>query len=57
MKFNVTRTSDWEYLEQKEINNLEELLDFCRENGGDIIISIDRTKEFPRIEIYDDWRE
>ena len=57
MKFDVRKTSDFEYQKQVNIYSLEHLMDFCRENGGDIIISIDCTKELPKIEIYDDWRE
>ena len=63
MKFNVTRTSDWDYLEQKEINTLEELMSFVETNGSCIVTaafdtesSIDRWT-IPSIEIYDDWRE
>lgn len=57
MKFDVRKTSDFEYQKQITIYSLEQLLDFCRKNGGDIIISIDATKKLPKIEIYDDWRE
>ena len=57
MKFDVRKTSDFEYQKQITIYSLEQLLDFCRKKGGDIIISIDATKKLPKIEIYDDWRE
>ena len=57
MKFDVRKTSDFEYQKQITIYSLEQLLDFCRKNGGDIIISTDATKKLPKIEIYDDWRE
>ncbi len=58
MKFYVTRTSDWKYKEQVEINTLEELIDFVRDNG-DIIIQkpYPYRDNLPSIEIYDDWRE
>ena len=63
MKFNVTRTSDYGYLEQKEFNTLEELLDFCKKNGEIILSSppepvVKVNREYlPSIEIYDTWRE
>lgn len=68
MKFNVTRTSDWGYEEQIEINSLEELISFIKEQGSCIVtvpmvpIGIEGTDSFkksliPSIEIYDDWRE
>ncbi len=68
MKFNVTRTSDWGYREQIEINSLEELISFIKEHGECIVnvpiapIGIETTDSFkksliPSIEIYDDWRE
>ena len=64
MKFNVTQTSDLDYREQIEINTLEELLNFCKENGGQIVLTlcpspsakVKRTY-LPSIEIYDTWRE
>ena len=63
MKFNITRTSDWDYLEQKEINTLEELVSFVKTNGPCIVtapINIESSINkwtIPSIEIYDDWRE
>ena len=62
MKFEVTRTSDWNYKERVEINTLEELLNFCKENDQ-IIITVPEpvvkvNREYlPSIEIYDTWRE
>ena len=63
MKFNVTRTSDWDYLEQKEINSLEELMSFIKANGACVVTAaIDEESStgkwtIPSIEIYDTWRE
>lgn len=61
MKFNVTRTSDWEYREQVNINTLEELMKFADDNGEIIITPynpvVNVTGGLPSIEIYDDWRE
>lgn len=59
MKFNVTKTSDWNYRKQVELNSLKKLLDFCEDNGGEIIIKVKRIDGecLSSIEIYDDWRE
>ena len=58
MKFNVTRTSNWDYSEQKEINTLEELMSFVKTNGSCIVMEdINTGWTIPRIEIYDSWRE
>lgn len=69
MEFFVTKTSDWDYKEHIEINTLEELLKFVKENG-DIIIqnpypyrenlySIEITDALPISDCddYDDYRE
>jgi hypothetical protein len=50
MKFKITRSSDWNYKEEKEINTLEELIEFNKEKGN-LILKEDE------IEIYDDYRE
>lgn len=63
MKFAVTRTSDYDYVKKVEINTLEELIAFFKENG-DIIISRNYDKDILKIsdcdyaiEIYDYYRE
>jgi len=61
MKFNITKTSDWNYREQASISTLEELMKFVNDNGVIIIIPYDPivndTDGLPTIEIYDDYRE
>lgn len=63
MKFNVTKTSDWNFVGQIEVNTLEELMSFVDKNGPCILTSPFDTKSsvekwrIPSIEIYDDYRE
>lgn len=60
MEFVVTRTSDEESREELiNLNTLEELMEFIRKQGVEIIISISEDFEEPvnEIEIYDDYRE
>ena len=38
MKFIVTKASDINYFETKEVSTLEELFAFCEETGEDVII-------------------
>ena len=57
MKFRVTKTSDWDYKETKEISSLEELMEFVKKNGSIIISTGISTGDMPNMEIYDDWRE
>lgn len=58
MNFNITRTSDWDFSEQKEINTLEELMLFIKNNGSCIIThAAEPYVKIHQIEIYDDYRE
>ena len=59
MKFEVTRTSDWDYKEEIEIDTLEQLMNFCKENGQIVLTPSAPVvrKYLPSIEIYDTWRE
>lgn len=57
MKFEVTKTSDWDYKEQIEINSLEELMEFVTKNGCIIVTAKSKYVPMNSIEIYDDWRE
>lgn len=56
MKFKISQTSDWDYEEEIDINNLGELINFCKCVGNiteEVIINIkDKT-----LEIYDTYRE
>lgn len=53
MKFVVTKSSDWDYKEEVEINTLEEMKDFQIQSQHSLIVSFyART-----IEIYDGYRE
>ncbi len=67
MFFNLYETKDiadiyWQddsKISRIEINTIEELYDFCVNNGGMIIISSIKQSGVnpPSIEIYNDWRE
>jgi hypothetical protein len=59
MKFFVTKTSTWNYKKHIEINSLEELMDFVKDNGGEVVLSepYPCSDNLPSIEIYDDYRE
>lgn len=64
MIFDVTKSSDWNYREQIQINTLDELLDFIKTNGQIVLIPptpnfvhYGHTLKLPCIEIYDSWRE
>lgn len=52
VKFKVEKTSNWGYQAEVEINTIEELIKFIKDNGSKIIICEDNT-----IEIYDTYRE
>lgn len=52
IKFKVTKSSDYTYESTIEINTLEELIEFQKTCGCEIIL-IDENE----IEIYDDFRE
>lgn len=56
MKFIVIKSSSWEYKEEKEINSLEELIEFSREVKGSLILET-KEEEPHELEIYDDYRE
>ena len=56
MKFKLTRTSDWHFEDEIEIDTLEKLINFIEENGKQIVLFIEDDK-LPEIEIYDAWRE
>ena len=54
MIFKVYKTTEDDIEIEKEINTLEELVNFAEENAGIIIIVNGDEK---KIEIYDDYRE
>lgn len=54
MKFKVTKSSDYTYESAIEINTLEELIEFQKTCGCEIILIDENENE---IEIYDDFRE
>lgn len=63
MKFVVSKTSDWDYKSEVNIETIGELLDFIHKNGP-VIIGEHYNYDFDgitfdhyNIEIYDDWRE
>ena len=56
MKFKLIRTSDWHFEDEIEIDTLEKLINFIKENGYPIVLSVEDDK-LPEIEIYDEWRE
>ena len=53
MKFVVTKSSDWDYKEEVEINTLEEMKDFQIQTQHSLIVSFYAGT----IEIYDSYRE
>ena len=61
MKVAVTRASDWDYIEYKEMNSLEELREFIRENGDVIVRDNQHHMQYGdavlEILIYDDYIE
>lgn len=60
MKFAITKTSDWRYADELEINSIKQLIKFINDNGGQVVIITNNNisdKTFPEIEIYDDYRE
>lgn len=68
MKFEITKASDWNYRETKEIKTLDELLQFIRENGACVIGRVpdyanwsdgqsDPPEKCFALEIYDDYLE
>ncbi len=57
-KFIIEKTSDYLYKETKEINSIEELMDFIDKNGDVVIRNPYVGREpYKVIEIYDTWRE
>lgn len=54
MKFKVRKASDWGYKSEVEINNLDELIEFTKNNENRIVLDTD--DEF-MIVIYDDYLE
>lgn len=60
MKFAITKTSDWRYADELEINSIKQLIKFINDNGGQVVIITNNNisdKTIPEIEIYDDYRE
>lgn len=60
MKFAITKTSDWRYTDELEINSIKQLIKFINDNGGQVVIITNNNisdKTIPEIEIYDDYRE
>lgn len=56
MKFKLTKSSDWNFKEDKEFNTLEELINWIKEINQEVIISLNHLGE-DVIEIYDTYRE
>lgn len=71
MKFLVTKTSDYDYVERRDFNSLQELVDFCIENS-EVIIGAPPSEPYWKcrrergqgevdfvaiLEIYDGYRE
>ena len=63
MKFKVCRSSDFFKYHDVEINTLEELLEFTKQEQANdnkvcgVIISWDKEEKIWEAEIYDDYRE
>ena len=63
MVFDITKSSDWNFRETKEIKTLYDLLTFLKESGtNEIVVGCnrcypDRSNNEYFIEIYDTWRE
>lgn len=58
MKMIISKTSDWDYKEEKGFSSLQELLEFVNEQGECILIPPDPyVKKEWELEIYDDYRE
>ena len=61
MKVAITRASDWDYIEYKEMNSLEELREFIRENGDVIVRDNQHHMRYEdavlEVLIYDDYIE
>jgi hypothetical protein len=53
MKFKLTKASDWNYESEVEINTLEELVNFTKENGNRVVLDTDDSE----ITIYDNYLE
>lgn len=53
MKFKLYKSSDYNFEDNININLNNELIEFCKNEGGRIVI--DTNENF--IEIYDDYRE
>jgi len=56
MKVELTKASSWDYKETITINSLEGLVNFLKDVGQDLILSLD-DEENLRIKIYDDYVE
>ncbi len=61
MKVAVTKASDYDYIEYKEMNSLEELREFISENGDVIVRDNQDNMQYEdavlEILIYDDYLE
>ena len=61
MKVAVTKASDYDYIEYKEMNSLEELREFISENGDVIVRDNQNPMRYEdavlEILIYDDYIE
>ena len=64
MKALITKASDWEYEDTKEVNSIEDILKIhsrvVLEKIDDNYVSLfgNKYKDYDiKIEIYDDWRE
>ena len=53
MVFKVDKASDWKYESTIEINTLEDLINFAKEVGSELVFNADEMQ----ITIYDDYLE
>ena len=57
MEARITKTSSWGWEDTKTFKTLEELQDFIKENGNQVVVSFWQENNTWEVEIYDDWRE
>ena len=56
MKAYLSKSSDWSFGEDIEVNTLDDLLDLIEAYKESLIINVTDNGELS-IEVYDDWRE
>lgn len=57
MKAKITKSSDWDWEDKKTFKTLEELQDFIKENGNQVVVTFWKRTNTWEVEIYDDYRE